>query len=47
VQTSDWSELGVFKTNGSGTGLSVKLDDRGGTGQYVAADAISFTQAGC
>jgi len=48
VQTNDWSELGVFKTNGSGTGLSVKLDDRGVTGLYVAADAMRFwKQASC
>jgi len=48
VQTNDWSELGVFKTNGSGTGLSVELDDRGVTGLYVAADAMRFwKQASC
>ncbi|HEV2373045.1 MAG TPA: CHAP domain-containing protein [Streptosporangiaceae bacterium] len=48
VQTNDWSELGVFKTNGSGTGLSVRLDDRGVTGLYVAADAMRFwKQASC
>lgn len=41
--TKDWSELGVFKT-GSGGGLSVKLDDRGVTGLYVAADAMRFWQ---
>ncbi len=48
VQTNDWSELGVFITNGSGTGLSVKLDDRGVTGLFVAADAMRFwKQANC
>ncbi|HEX5497482.1 MAG TPA: CHAP domain-containing protein [Mycobacteriales bacterium] len=47
-QTNDWSELGVFETNGGGTGLSVRLDDRGQTGLYVAADAVRFwRQAGC
>jgi surface antigen len=46
--TNDWSELGVFKTNSSGAGLSVKVDDRGGTGLYVAADAMRFwRQADC
>lgn len=45
--TSDWAELGVFETNGSG-GLAVKLDDRGTTGLYVAADAMRFwKQASC
>jgi hypothetical protein len=41
AQTNDWSELGVFRTNGSG-GISVRLDDRGDTGHYVAADAMRF-----
>ncbi len=48
AQTNDWSELGVFKTNGSGAGLSVVIDDRGNTGLYVAADAMRFwQQASC
>jgi len=42
VQTNDWSELGVFKTNSSGGGLSVRLDDRGNTNLFVAADAMRF-----
>jgi surface antigen len=47
VQTNDWSELGVFKTNSSG-GITVKVDDRGTTGLYVAADAMRFwKQADC
>jgi surface antigen len=40
--TNDWAELGVYETNGSGGGLVVKLDDRGTTGLYVAADAMRF-----
>ncbi|HEU5427419.1 MAG TPA: CHAP domain-containing protein [Actinocrinis sp.] len=42
VQTNDWSELGVYKTDSGGGGLSVVVDDRGTTGLYVAADAIRF-----
>lgn len=42
VYTNDWAELGVYETNGSGGGLSVRLDDRGTTGLYVAADAMRF-----
>jgi surface antigen len=46
--TSDWAELGVYETNSSGTGLTVKLDDRGTTGLWVAADAMRFwRQASC
>jgi hypothetical protein len=48
VQTNDWSELGVFKTDAGGGGLTVKVDDRGNTGLYVAADAMRFwRQASC
>jgi hypothetical protein len=48
AQTDDWSELGVFKTNSGGGGLSVKVDDRGNAGLYVAADAMRFwRQASC
>ena len=39
--TNDWAELGVYETNGSG-GITVKLDDRGTTGLWVAADAMRF-----
>jgi len=39
--TNDWAELGVYETNSSG-GIAVKLDDRGTTGLYVAADAMRF-----
>jgi surface antigen len=46
--TSNWAELGVFQTNSTGGGLTVKLDDRGNTGLYVAADAMRFwEQASC
>ncbi|MBV9384760.1 MAG: CHAP domain-containing protein [Streptosporangiaceae bacterium] len=46
--TNDWAELGVYETSGSGGGLAVKLDDRGTTGLYVAADAMRFwKQASC
>lgn len=41
-QTNDWSELGIFKTNSTGSGLKVMVDDRGNTGLYVAADAMRF-----
>lgn len=41
VQTNDWSELGIFKTDGSGH-ITVRVDDRGASGLYVAADAIRF-----
>jgi surface antigen len=45
--TNDWAELGVYETNGSG-GITVRLDDRGTTGLYVAADAMRFwRQASC
>jgi Zn-dependent metalloprotease/surface antigen len=47
VHTNDWAELGVYETNGSGN-VTVKLDDRGTTGLYVAADAMRFwRQASC
>lgn len=47
-QTNDWSELGVYKTNSSGGGLTVMVDDRGNTGLYVAADAVRFwRQSSC
>lgn len=47
VYTNDWAELGVYETDGSG-GITVKLDDRGTTGLYVAADAMRFwRQASC
>jgi surface antigen len=39
--TNDWAELGIYETNGNG-GLSVRLDDRGAAGLYVAADAMRF-----
>jgi hypothetical protein len=41
VQTNDWSELGIFKTDGSGH-ITVRVDDRGTSGLYVAADAMRF-----
>jgi hypothetical protein len=45
--TNDWAELGVFETSSSG-GITVRLDDRGTTGLYVAADAMRFwRQASC
>jgi len=45
--TNDWAELGVFETT-SGGSLAVKVDDRGTTGLYVAADAMRFwRQASC
>lgn len=39
--TSSWADLGVYETNGSGQ-MTVRLDDRGTTGLYVAADAMRF-----
>lgn len=46
--TNDWAELGVYETNSGGGGLTVRLDDRGTTGRYVAADAMRFwRQASC
>jgi surface antigen len=45
--TDDWAELGVFETTSAGA-LTVKVDDRGNTGLYVAADAMRFwKQASC
>lgn len=46
VFTNDWAELGVYETNGSGV-ITVKLDDRGTTGLYVAADAMRFWRTSC
>ena len=39
--TNDWAELGAYETNGSGV-LTVRVDDRGASGLYVAADAMRF-----
>jgi len=45
--TNDWAELGVYETNASGGTITVRLDDRGTTGLYVAADAMRFWQTSC
>jgi hypothetical protein len=44
--TNSWAELGVYETNGSGA-MTVRLDDRGTTGLYVAADAMRFWKTSC
>lgn len=45
--TNDWAELGVYRTGSTGT-LTVRLDNRGSSGLYVAADAMRFwRQSAC
>jgi surface antigen len=39
VITNDWGALGVYRTSSTG-GLTVRLDNGGATGAYVAADAL-------
>lgn len=44
--TSDWAELGVYQASNVGQ-ITVRLDDRGNTGLYVAADAMRFWPQSC
>ncbi|MCW2931023.1 MAG: hypothetical protein JWM19_1985, partial [Actinomycetia bacterium] len=44
--TSDWAELGVYQASTAGQ-ITVRLDDRGNTGLYVAADAMRFWPQSC
>jgi surface antigen len=46
--TNDWSPLGTYRTSRSGS-LTVRLDDGGRVGLFVAADAMRFWQqrTGC
>lgn len=44
--TGDWAELGVYEATLGGQ-ITVKLDDRGNTGLYVAADGMRFWPQPC
>lgn len=44
--TNEWAPLGVHRTT-TGGGLTVRLDNSGASGDYVAADALRFVPTSC